>query len=199
MKTLPLAVGRMKLNVMVGEPMHQRESASFPPQVLQALLVWREGGRLRNCAARLLHAGRGEITLILFGAPVPGTWTRLHFVDPPWCGAARVVKLTPGIRTDGHHQAQLKLPRDGWSEWKAAFLSAPSPEQRPSATTFSNRPQVTGDRSPVTNRIPVQVVIRHQGSISETASPDRSAAARDRRQPGPPACRRRRERRSWRG
>ena len=35
--------------------------------------------------------------------------------------------------------------------------------------------------------------------ISGTASPDRSAAARDRRPPGLPACRRRRGRRSWRG
>jgi len=83
MKTLPLAARRMGANVIARGSTDPRASATFPSPALQVLLDWQDGHRRRDCAARLLHAGRVETTLIVFGSPTPGTRLRLHFIDPP--------------------------------------------------------------------------------------------------------------------
>ena len=123
MNTLRLATRRVRTNMKVLEAMSQCEPATFPAHALQAVLVWQEGHRRRNCAARLLNAGHGEITLIIFGSPAQGTRVLLHFVDPPWYGSARVANLVPGVSADGPHQARMKLGREGWNEWKTSFLT----------------------------------------------------------------------------
>jgi hypothetical protein len=124
MNTLAAAGRRLGANAIVRESRYLRAPATFPSPALQALLTWREGHDRRNCAARLLHAGLGEIALIVFGSPAPGTAVRLHFIDPPWCGAARVTEVVPDVHSQGSCRTRLKLDRRSWSEWKLAFRSA---------------------------------------------------------------------------
>jgi len=124
MNTLPLAARRMGANVIARGSTDPRAPAMFSSPALQALLDRQDGHRRRNCAARLLHAGRGEIAPVVFRSPAPATRVRLPLIDPPWCGAARVVDVVRNVSVDGSCRARLELDRRGWDGWRSASRRA---------------------------------------------------------------------------